>query len=95
MELFEVQNWNNVIQDDSDDDDDEHDHDHKRDLYARNDLLGVHISAVMVNGTTSVIVNGLGWNNQALTLTERCLYTLNYPVETWAFFYAFLPQGSL
>lgn len=60
----------------------EHEHDEKRSLYARNDLMGLQISAVEINGSTTVNVDGFGWKNQSISLSQRCLFTLNYPVET-------------
>lgn len=46
----------------------------------RRNLVG-DIQAVEVNGTVQVIVNGLGWNNQAAVLDRQCLWALNYPVQ--------------
>ncbi|KAG1885592.1 hypothetical protein F4604DRAFT_1572731 [Suillus subluteus] len=46
----------------------------------RRNLIG-DIQAVEVNGTVQVIVNGLGWNNQAVVLDRQCLWALNYPVQ--------------
>jgi hypothetical protein len=40
-----------------------------------------NIQAVEVNGTVQVIVNGLGWNNQAAVLDRQCLWALNFPVQ--------------
>lgn len=39
------------------------------------------IAAVQTNGTTEVIIDGFGYDNKTVTLSRRCLYTLNYPVE--------------
>jgi hypothetical protein len=47
---------------------------------SRRNLLG-DIQAIEVNGTVQVIVNGLGWNNQAAVLDRQCLWALNYPVQ--------------
>ncbi|KAG2350691.1 hypothetical protein BDR05DRAFT_921995 [Suillus weaverae] len=46
----------------------------------RRNLVG-DIQAVEVNGTVQVIVNGIGWNNQAAVLDRQCLWALNYPVQ--------------
>ncbi|KAL5535245.1 hypothetical protein ACEPAF_3339 [Sanghuangporus sanghuang] len=40
------------------------------------------IAAVDANGTTEVVIDGFGFDNQIVTLSRRCLYTLNWPVET-------------
>ncbi|KAG2117923.1 uncharacterized protein F5147DRAFT_669139 [Suillus discolor] len=39
------------------------------------------IQAVEINGTSQVIVNGYGWNNQVAVLDQQCLWALNYPVQ--------------
>ncbi len=39
------------------------------------------ISAVEVNGTTEVTIDGFGWNNQKVILEQSCLLSLNWPVE--------------
>ncbi|EGO28413.1 hypothetical protein SERLADRAFT_413323 [Serpula lacrymans var. lacrymans S7.9] len=39
------------------------------------------IEAIEVNGTVSVIVNGLGWNNQPAVLDRQCLWALTWPVQ--------------
>jgi len=53
-----------------------------RNLSKRNDMSTGIITAVDVNGTREVVVDGLGWNHESITLTQRCLFTLNWPVET-------------
>jgi len=41
-----------------------------------------NVMAVDLNGSTVVTLNGLGWTGQQLSLSQRCLFTLNWPVET-------------
>ncbi|TDL28868.1 hypothetical protein BD410DRAFT_738658 [Rickenella mellea] len=41
----------------------------------------VTATAVNVNGTREVTINGLGWNDQVLQLNQTCLRALNWPVQ--------------
>jgi len=40
------------------------------------------VMAVNLTGSTVVTLNGLGWKGQNLSLSQRCLFTLNWPLET-------------
>ncbi|KAL5534527.1 hypothetical protein ACEPAG_990 [Sanghuangporus baumii] len=50
--------------------------------FERRDHPDFRIAAVDANGTTEVVIDGFGFDNQVVTLSRRCLYTLNWPVET-------------
>ncbi|KIJ68694.1 hypothetical protein HYDPIDRAFT_24949 [Hydnomerulius pinastri MD-312] len=39
------------------------------------------VSAVEVNGTVQVVVNGLGWDNETAVLDRQCLWALDWPVQ--------------
>lgn len=49
-------------------------------LRRRGSVFGT-ISAVQVNGSTVVNINGLGWDNKTVTLARECLLALNWPLE--------------
>lgn len=41
----------------------------------------IQITAVEVNGSREVTIDGFGWNNERRTLSQTCLVSLNWPLE--------------
>ncbi|KAH8120511.1 hypothetical protein DFH11DRAFT_1757718 [Phellopilus nigrolimitatus] len=77
-------------EDDSDDEDsDDEDSDDEGDVDEdelekrgkRDNTDFVRVKAVDTNGSTVVQINGFGFKNRTVTLSQKCLFTLNWPVE--------------
>ncbi|KLO19986.1 hypothetical protein SCHPADRAFT_863681 [Schizopora paradoxa] len=83
--------------DEEEDDEEDDDDDDKDEAFAKIDVAKVKrdnftqtlqaigdftLAAVNLTGNTNVTLKGQGWDGQILELSQRCLFTLNWPVET-------------